>query len=190
MSRIRVQSVLAVLLCLLAAGCAARFSSEIVREEIVRQRGVEPLGVFEVNLGRFSTLMLKSLVIDPERRSPFAGLTGLQVAVYEAPSESGPAIDVTRFDVRGWEPVLRMHDSTRSALLLVRGRGERRAQIVLEDLVVVGAGGRNVIYARLEGSLPADLPSMLGDVLREGGPEALRKTLADVAEGGATEKYP
>lgn len=167
-----------VVLALIVTGCAARFSPETVRREIVSQRGQDPLGVFELNLGRFTTLMIKSALAGEDGTLPFAGLQQLQLAVYEAPAESGPALDVTRFSVWGWEPVLRTHDVKRSAMVLVRRRGD-----AVGDLVVVGAGEQKVVYARLRGRLSPDLPSALGEVARQGGPDEVRRVLTQLGEG-------
>ncbi|NJN63727.1 MAG: hypothetical protein HC882_01825 [Acidobacteria bacterium] len=84
---------------------------------------------------------------------PFAGLAGLQLAVYDVPGETGPAIDVTKIAVRGWEPVMRAHDPSRSGMVLIRGsQSSRDGRARVSDLVVVGAGATQVVYARLWGS--------------------------------------
>jgi hypothetical protein len=155
-------------------GCATRFSPEIIREEIVQQRGQAPLSVFELNLGRFTTLLIRSTLTQHVNRDdlPFAGLQQLHLAVYEAPSELGPAIDVTMIPIRGWEPLVRLHNESRSGVLLIRPDSE-----VISDLVIVGASKRKVVYARLRGKLSRDLPAALGDILRYEGPEGVRSIL-------------
>lgn len=173
----------------LTAGCATAFSPQLVRDEIVRQQGKDPREAFELNLGRFTTLLLKQALTSEEGKVPFAGLSGLELAVFDAPSERGPAIDVTRIPVRGWEPIIRLNNENRSGMVLVRGgrsarRGEAgRARVA--DLVVVGSGTHQVIYARLWGSLDPDLPSSLGDVLREEGVDGVRGVLSNLAGEGS-----
>ena len=163
----------------MAMACATRFSSDTIRREITTQRGQDPLSVFEFDLGKFTTLLLKKAMTTEDGMAPFAGVRELQVAVFEAPSNEGPAIDVTRIRVRGWEQVLRMHDPKRSAMVLVRPSGE-----TVGDLVIVGAGPRKVVYGRLRGSLDPNLPRVLGDVAREGGPDEVRRMLVELAEPG------
>ena len=175
------------LLICLASGCATRFSPEGIRREITLQRGQDPLGVFELSLGRFTTLLIKSALAGENGDLPFAGLREIELAVYEAPTEQGPAIDVTRIAFRGWESVIRAHDESRSALVLIRSGGFRRwgaaeDDATIGDLVVVGAGRRKVVYARLRGSLSARLPSALGDALRQGGPTELQRVLTNLTE--------
>ena len=174
------------LLICLATGCATRFSPASIRQEIVLQQGTDPLSAFEFSLGRFTTLLLQTALAGEDGEIPFAGLEQLQLAVYEAPNESGPALDVTRIRVNGWEPVIRAHDTTRSALVLVQS-GRRWGSTpnvapTVADLVVVGAGPRKVVYARLRGTLSADLPAALAGVLRDGGPEEIRRVLMQFSE--------
>lgn len=166
-----------VLLAGLTLACATRFSPDMVRREIVRQNEQDPLSVFELNLGRFTTYMLKNALAVDDADSPFAGIEGLQVAVYEAPVDQGPALDVTRIAVRGWEPVLRAHGPERSAMVLIRANDDYVA-----DLVVVGAGARKVVYARLRGALSPDLPAALGEALRDGGPDEVRRMLTELGQ--------
>ena len=166
-------------------GCAVRFSPQTIRQEIFSQRGQDPLGVYEMNLGRFTTLLLRSALSDAEGNAPFAGLERIQLAIYQAPSERGPAIDVTLMDVHGWEPVLRVLDEGRSGMVLVRSgkflpwsNGDGDATV--GDIVFVGAGRQNVVYARLRGVLGADLPNALGDAFRDGGPDEVRRVLTEL----------
>jgi hypothetical protein len=165
------------LLALLLTSCATNFSPEMIRQEIVSQRGADPLSTFELELGRFTTLLIKSALAGENGELPFAGLGSLQLAVYEAPSDSGPVIDVTRIEVVGWDPVLRVTNPDRSGMVLIQPRGERIA-----DLVVVGAGTRKVVYARLNGDLDPGLATAMGDVLRSGGPEEVQRLLTRLGE--------
>jgi hypothetical protein len=165
---------------LLLFGCATRFSPEKIRDELARQSGRDPLTSFELNLGRFTTLLIKrALDVETDDVLPLSGLEQLQVAVYESPSEAGPAMDVTRIPVRGWEQVVRFHDQKRSGLVLIRGSGDG-----IGDLVVVGAGRKTVLYARLRGTLSVKLPEALGKALRDSGPEAVRDTLIELGASG------
>ena len=132
---------------------------------------------FELDLGRFTTLLIKTALAGEDGDLPFAGLTSLQVAVYEAPAETGPAIDVTRIAVTGWEQVLRITDERRSGMVLIQPTSD-----AVGDLVVLGAGPRKVLYARLTGSLDPKLPRALGEVLREGGPDEMQRVLTQLGE--------
>ena len=169
--------VLLISLTLLLGACATNFTPELVRKEIVAQRGVDPLSAFELDLGRFTTLLIKSALAGEDGELPFAGLDSLQLAVYEAPSDSGPALDVTRFSFTGWDQVLRVHDPDSSGMVLVQPRSGS-----IGDLVVVGAGPRKVVYARLTGRLSQDLPHALGDVLRDGGPDEVQRVLTQLRD--------
>ena len=170
-------TILLLVLAMALTSCATPFSPELVRQEIVTQRGVDPLSAFELNLGRFTTHLIKTVLAGKDGELPFAGLGSLQLAVYEAPSDSGPAIDVTRIAVVGWEQVLRVSDERYSGMVLVQPRGERIA-----DLVVVGAGTRKVVYARLGGDLDPSLPGTLGEIMRSGGPEEIQRVLSQLGE--------
>ena len=105
---------------------------------------------------------------------PLAGLTGFDLAFYEvpAPGPQGTSLDFTKMAVRGWEPVVRTKQPGRSALVLVREGGS-----TIEDLVVLGAGSSNAIYARLRGTLSPELPRALGDAFQSRGAEGLRDEL-------------
>lgn len=163
-----------VLACLMLA-CATRFSPGKIRTEITRQSGQDPLSVFELNLGRFTTMLMKNVLAAEDGTLPFEGLEQLQLAVFEAPSETGPAIDVTLIPVRGWEPVVRMRDEVRSAMVLIRPAGD-----TVGDIVVVGSGKKKVVYGRLRGNFSPELPSALAEVLRDGGPDQVQKMLTEV----------
>ena len=171
------QAVCFVLLALSLTACATPFSPELVRKEIVTQRGSDPLSTFELNLGRFTTLLIKTALAGEDGELPFAGLGSLQLAVYEAPNDAGPAIDVTRIGVVGWEQVLRFTDEDSSGMVLIQPRGERIA-----NLVVVGSGPNEVLYARLDGDLDPSLAESLGDVMRSGGPDEIRRVLSQLGD--------
>ena len=169
------------------AGCAAHFSPDSIRREISAQRGNDPVGVFELNLGRLTTSLLKRAISDPNQELAFAGIRELQLAVFEAPSDEGPSIDATLIDSRGWEPVVKILDAERSGVVLIRGTGLSKwglpdSQAQVGDLVVVGAGRKNVVYARIQGVLSNDLPDALGDVFREGGTEDLQRVLSELGD--------
>lgn len=158
---------------LLAIGCAARFDPATVRREIVLQRGADPLGLIEVDLGRVTTELIRLAVSSGEEvPAPLQGLRGLQLAVYETPAGEAPALDTRRLSVQGWETALRLHDAERSGMVLVRGGAG-----TLRDLVIVAAGRRNVVYARLMGTLRPELAGTFGEVLRSEGPDGVRTLL-------------
>lgn len=185
----KARTLLVCVVAVMAAGCATAFSPAMIRDEIVRQRGENPRRAFEVTLGRFTTLLFRQLAGGDGEEVPFEGLAGLELAVFEVEAGDGPALDVTRIRVRGWEPLLRLADGARSGMVLVRGgRGAWRASARdaprIADLVVVGSGPRQVVYARLWGSLEPGLPRALGDVLRDDGPAGVRRVLSGLAASG------
>ena len=96
---LRIATVIAT--CLVLTSCATSFSPELIRKEITRQSGEDPLSAFELDLGRFTTTLIKSALASEDGELPFAGITSLQIAVYEVSNGSGPAIDVTRIKVTG-----------------------------------------------------------------------------------------
>jgi hypothetical protein len=161
----------------LSLGCATNFSPEMMRTQIRAQRGEDPRTAFELDLGRFTTSLIKSALAPDDGELPFAGLTSLQLAVYTVPAPSGPALDVTAIPVRGWDEVLRAHDERRSGMVLIKPK-----QQTIGDLVIVGAGPEKVIYARLKGRLDPELPSDLGAVLQEGGPDEVQRVLSELGE--------
>ncbi len=189
MMRTRSQGSLLILVVLLvaviAAGCATSFSPQMIRNEIMRQRGKNPRQAFELTLGRFTTLLLKKVLAGKDGEIPFKGLSGLELAVYDAPADTGPALDVTRIPVRGWEPLIRINNETRSGMVLVRGGARLRRgqedQARIADLVIVGGGSHQVVYARLWGSLDPELPAALSEVLREEGVDGVRGVLSSLA---------
>lgn len=175
---LRIAAIIA--LALLAQGCATRFSPELIRDEIAQQRGTAPLSVFELNLGRFTTLLVRSALTEDSTDDaiPFAGLQQLQLAVYETSSAIDPAIDITQIPVRGWEPVVRLHNEQHSGVLLIRSE-----QDAIADLVIVAASREGVVYARLIGRLSRELPTALGEILNQQGPEGIRRLMGELTEG-------
>jgi hypothetical protein len=73
----------------------------MIRDELESQSGRDPLTAFELNLGRFTTLLIKS------------------------------ALDVTRIGVRGWEQVVRFLDQQRSGMVLIKPSGEDIGDLVV-----------------------------------------------------------
>lgn len=173
--RTRISVAALALIAVLGIGCATNFSPEMMRSEIQAQRGENPRAAFELSLGRFTTMMIQSALAGEDGELPFAGLTSLEVAVYEVESPAGPAIDVTRIAVRGWDPVIRAHNDSKSAMVLIRPSGAE-----IGDLVVVGAGPAKVIYARLRGALNPELPVELSRVLQDGGPDEIQRVLSEL----------
>jgi hypothetical protein len=168
------ERLLAVVLGLAVAGCAASFSPERVRSEIAAQTGVDPQYIFEIQLGRVTMRLIQTALADAESPLPLAGLTGFDLAFYDvpAPGPQGDSLDFTRMAIRGWEPVVRTRQPGRSAVVLVRERGA-----TIDDLVLLGAAGSNAIYARLRGTLSPELPRALGEAFQSRGPEGLRDEL-------------
>lgn len=171
----------------LLAGCATSFSPRSVREEILRQTGQDPRRALEIELGRLTTGLIQQAFAGESGDVPFAGLAGLELAVFEIDADEGPVLDVTRIAVRGWESPVKLHDESRSGMVLVRGTtrtnefGEEVPR--LADLVVMGSGPSQVVYARLRGQLDPELPQALGQVIREDGAEGLRRLLNALTGG-------
>jgi hypothetical protein len=59
-----------------------------------------------------------------------------------------------------------------SAVVLVR-----EGSSTISDLDLLGAGGKNVIYARLRGTLNPELPKALRDAFQSRGPDGRRDEL-------------
>jgi len=168
-----------------ALGCAATIDAETVRSELVRQTGHAPVRELEGNLGLTARLALKALGTRSDELLPVEGLTGLEVALYDlAPAGElvKAPLDLAAIDRRGWETVVRFRDDESSALVVVRpGGGEIR------ELVLVGSGRRQVVFARLTGELDPDLPEALGTSVIRRGPEVTKDDLIGAA-GGSQEK--
>jgi len=165
---------LAIVLGLAAAGCATSFSPQRVRSEIAAQTGADPQYVFEMQLGRVTMHTIRAALGGASGSLPLAGLTGFDLAFYDVPASSpqGAALDFTRMEVRGWEPVVRARRPGSSTLVLVREGGG-----TIDDLVLLGASGSSAIYARLRGTLSPELPRALGDAVQTRGPEGVRDEL-------------
>lgn len=155
--------VVSVVLAIAQLACATAFSPEVIHREIVRQTGANPPRVFELNIGR-ATLALTRRIIGSHSGNalPLAGLTRFELAVYEVPATGGK-LDFSRMAVRGWEPTVRSKTEKASTLVLVR-----QSRNAIADLVLVAADKKQVLYARLAGSLSRDLPQALGKVATEG----------------------
>jgi hypothetical protein len=81
----------------LLAGCAARFSPEVVRDEMARQRGVDPRTAFELSLGRVTTRLLEAALDDDvEGGLSLVGLERLELAVFEIPGRRPPCSQCIR----------------------------------------------------------------------------------------------
>ena len=152
-----------------ALGCAATIDPATVRTELVRQTGRAPVRELEGNLGLAARLALKALGTRPDQLLPTEGVTGVKVAVYDLAPVGKLAkapLDLTAIDRRGWETVVLFRDGESSALVVVRpGGGEIR------ELVLVGSGRRQVVFARLVGELDPGLPEALGTSVMRRGPE-------------------
>jgi hypothetical protein len=87
------------------------------------------------------------------------------------------ALDFTAMPVRGWEPTLRFAKEGRSGVVLVRAPGES-----IGDLVLLAAGEKNALYARLRGTLSPELPAALGEAIQTGGTDAVQRELQSLTE--------
>ncbi len=159
-----------------ASGCVTTFSPEMIRDEIRDQQGTNPRKTLETNLGRFSTSLFKRVF--NEGGGPLAGMTGLELAVFDVETRSAPALDVSQIRVRGWESLARIQSGDHSGMVLVRGGSSlRRAmgdESFIRELVVVGSSAERVVYARVWGRLDPNLPEKLGETLREEGGEGIQ----------------
>jgi hypothetical protein len=158
-------------LAFVLAGCATSFNPERVRSEIAAQTGADPQYVFEMQLGRVTMRLVQVALSGGGRSLPLAGLTEIDLAFYDVP-EKAASLDFTRMPVRGWAPVVRTRQPGSSAVVLVR-----EGSSSISDLVLLGAGGKNAIYARLRGTLSPELPKALGDAFQSRGPDGLRDEL-------------
>ncbi len=164
-------------LAALQLACAATFSPEVIRTEIARQTGADPPTAFELNLGRV-TLALARTVIGPSADGslPLAGLARFELAVYGVPA-TGQTLDFTRMVVRGWEPTVRAKTERGSTLVLVRQSGE-----AIGDLVLVAVDADQALYARLAGNLSRELPAALGKAVAKRGTNGVKQELMSLAE--------
>ncbi len=175
--RVLRRSVLVAALAAVASGCATTFSPDAIRAEINRQTGADPPSVLELNFGRVTMALARS-VIGPNADGslPLAGLTRFELAVYGVPA-TGQPLDFTRMAVRGWEPTVRAKTERGSTLVLVRQSGD-----AIGDLVLVAADAEQALYARLAGRLSRDLPEALGQAVTERGTDGVRRELMSLAE--------
>ena len=167
--------------------CATAFSPQVIRSEITRQTGTDPSSVFELNLGRMTLSLARTVVgAVSDGPLPLAGLARFELAVYGLPATGGQ-LDFTRMEVRGWEATVRASNENGSTLVLVRQSGD-----AIGDLVLVAADREQALYARLAGSLSRELPAALGDVVSNRGTEGVRLQLMSLAEaaGGGTGTLP
>lgn len=163
----------------LAAGCATAFSPAMIRGEIAKQTGQDPRGVLEVSLGRTTMALTKAVLgaaAAPGTTLPLTGVNAFELASYDVPAGSA-GIDFSSMPVRGWEPVLKFREGTRSALVLVRTDGK-----TIGDLVLVAGDAGRVLYARIQGSLSPDLPAALGRTVRSDGPDAAQRELLTIVK--------
>ncbi len=180
-----VAAVAVLALAVLGAACATSFSPALIRAEIAQQTGADPARVFELNLGRVTMALARTVIGAADADVlPLAGLVRFELAVYEVPA-SGRPLDFTRMAIRGWEPTVRAKTPTGSTLVLVRSSGDD-----VGDLVVVAAGADKVVYGRLVGRLSRELPVALGRAVTEHGPEAVERELMALTEAPASSPAP
>jgi hypothetical protein len=163
-------------LALLASACEGRISPASVRSEVIRQAG-EPASEFELTLGRLTAALLRrGLGPRPDGSLPLEGLTGFELAVYGLPpGAAAEGLDFSRITPFGWENVVRYKEGGRSALVMIRRRGD-----TIRDLALVVAGGQEVVYGRLRGKLPATLPQAIRDAVATGGTAPVKRQLLDL----------
>jgi hypothetical protein len=170
-------------LILTLVGCATSFSPERIRGEIAAQTGADPQGILEFTLGPTMLFLARTLFASGSAETagsaqPLTGLRKLEFAVYDLPPGRAQSLDFTRMSVTGWEPTVRKRDATSSALVLVRGaEGD-----TVGDIVLVTAGEKQAIYARLSGRLSRKLPETLGDAVSRGGTDGIKRELMSLTE--------
>ena len=157
----------------LLPACAGRISPGSVRSELIRQAG-EPATEFELTMGRLTTALLKrSLGPRPDGSLPLEGLTGFELAVYGLPPGAAmEPLDFSEMTPFGWENVVRYKEGGRFALVMIRGGKDS-----IRDLALVVADGREVVYGRLRGRLPAMLPDAIRDSVARRGTTPVKEQL-------------
>jgi len=165
---------------LLLPACFGTISAGTVRSEIVRQTGQPPATEFEFNMGRMTTALIKAaLGPGPDGSLPLAGLSGIEIAVFELPpahAASAVGLDFSQLTPYGWENVVRSRSENGSSSVMIRGD-----QQAIHDLALVVADDQEVVFARLRGTLPTTLPEAIQIAAREGGTEPVKRQLLDAA---------
>jgi hypothetical protein len=165
----------------LLTGCAGRISPRTVRDEVVRQTGSPPARERELSMGRLTTALVRR-ALGPDARGslPLAGLTAIELAVYDLPADrpgGAQPLDFSDMTPWGWDNVVRWRDGGRSALVMVRSCGD-----AIRDLALVAAGDHEVLYARLRGELPATLPEAMRVAVARDGPASIERELLEALD--------
>lgn len=160
------------------SACATQFNAQSVRAEIVRQTGEDPQKVIVFNLGPV-TMALARQVMGGSSKSdenlPLSGLAGFELAVFGVPPAAlsgARPLDFSATPVRGWEPTLRIRDGLRSGMVLVRTAKEH-----IGDLVMLAGSDKEIVFARLRGTLSRELPVKIGEAVKSGNAELVRHEL-------------
>jgi hypothetical protein len=154
-----------------SAGCSTEFSSEWMRQEIVRQTGAQPGNAFEFTL-EGATMKLAQAAVSTAAGKPadFSGLTRIDLAVFGLPSGRPLGFDSMRYS--GWDKFIRTQEGMFNLLVLVRGSGGS-----LADLTVFAQGEDQLLFGRLTGNLDTAVPSAFPGVLRARGLQGLKEHL-------------
>jgi hypothetical protein len=170
--------VLTAMILLASAGCNTEFSSEWMRQEIVRQTGAQPGSAFEFDL-EGATMKLAQAAVSTAAGKPanFGGLTRIDLAIFGLPSGRPVGFDNMRYS--GWDKFIRTQEGMFNLLVLVRGSGDS-----LADLTIFAQGEDQLLFGRLTGNLDSAMPSALPGVLRTRGLQGLKEhLLSGVGEG-------
>jgi hypothetical protein len=174
-----------VFILLAAPGCYTPFSPTWVRNEIERQTGATIQSSFEFRL-EGATMKLAKIAASRAAGEPvdFGGLTRVHLAVYELPA--GRRMGFGSMQFRGWDKLVEAQQDKFNFMMLVRTKGD-----ALGDLVLMVQGANQILYGRMEGTLPPNLPSTLQTSLGAGGIQSLRERIlssvgGDNAPGGST----
>jgi len=176
-------AVAALLGAVFASACATQFNAQSVRAEIVRQTGEDPQKAIELYLGPVTMALARHVLAGPARIDgtlPLSGLTSFELAVYGVPSAAlsgARPLDFSVMKVRGWEPTLRLKDGLTSGMVLVRSTKEH-----IGDLVMLVGGDKDVVFARLRGTLSRELPAAISEAVRSGSTEVVRRELQRLGE--------
>lgn len=159
-----------------SAGCSTQFSSEWMRQEIVRQTRAQPENAFEFTL-EGATMKFARAAASTAAGKPtnFGGLTRIDLAVFSL--SSGRPLEFNSMRIRGWDKLIRTQEGMSNLLVLVRGSGSS-----LADLTVFAQGGDQLLFGRMTGNLDAAMPSSLPGVLRARGLQGLKEHLLSLVE--------
>lgn len=150
---------------LAASGCPAQAAPRGVKSALERTLGVELQREVGLDLGPFSTSLVKSITADDVE---LRDLDRIHVAVYKVIGSHGaPARRVTAADlgVRGWTKILESRDGGEQVLLLAKPAGDE-----IREMMLLSVDEDEVVVAHLHGRLDR----LIHDALAAGDHEGRR----------------